>query len=221
MLIAAAAHAQHGPVIATGAMRNTMFHGQLSGLIAMDSMMLPGTYGLGPLEHLRGELLLWDGRPFCSTVVNDTTMSVTERGEARAPFFVHQRVSTWNEVVLPDTVTDLHALDAFLTAHLGMEAAPCAFRLSGRFAAVQVHVLDVPEGTVISAPPDAHRHSKHYTRTGAAEALGFFSTRHRTVFTHHDAHIHVHAITPARDWMGHVEELRFEAGAVRLWLGVP
>jgi len=30
------------------------------------------------------------------------------------------------------------------------------------------------------------------------------------VFTHHDTNIHVHAITADRDWMGHVEELRFQ-----------
>lgn len=211
--------AQSDPVVATGAMRNTMQQGQLAGVIDLDSIALSGSYGLGPLEYLRGELLLFDGRVHCATATTDSTMRVSVLSGARAPFFVHQRVGNWASLQLPDSVTDLSALDAFLTAHFGMEAAPFAFRLTGHFSAVEVHVLDVPLGTAIQGPQDAHRHNKHFQlRDAEAEALGFFSTRHKTVFTHHDAHIHVHAITRGRDWMGHVEELRFEAGRVRLWV---
>lgn len=218
-LAVATLHAQSGPVIATGAMRNTMFNGQLAGLISLDSLSGVRTYGLGPLEYLRGELLLLDGRAYCSTVVNDTLMRVTERTDVRAPFFVHQRVARWHEVELPDSVIDLRSLDAFLTARYGALPSPFAFRLTGVFAVVDVHVLDVPLATTIQGPSDAHRHNKHYHLADApAEALGFFSTQHKTVFTHHDAHIHVHAITPARDWMGHVETMRFGAGQVRLWV---
>lgn len=221
-IVSAVAHAQNGPVVATGAMRNTMFHGQLAGLIRLDTLTVPGTYGVGPLEYLRGELLLLDGKAYCSTVLTDSTMAVAERPDARAPFFVHQRVEHWQEVQLPDSVTDLRSLDGFLTVRYGAVLQPFAFRLSGHFTAVDVHVLDVPPGTTITGPPDAHRHNKHYHLTDApAETLGFFSTQHKTVFTHHDAHIHVHAITPARDWMGHVEAMRFEAGKVRLVVAEP
>ncbi len=48
------------------------------------------------------------------------------------------------------------------------------------------------------------------------DLLGFFSTKHKAVFTHHDTNIHVHAITAERDWMGHVEAVQFQSESVHL-----
>jgi len=214
--------AQNGPVRATGAMRNTMFNGQLAGLIDMDSLALPGTFGIGPLEYLRGEVLVLDGEVYTSAVNNSGSMLVTRDQGMKAPFFVHQTVKQWTEVQLPDSVMDLAGLDRFLTARYAGLKEPFAFRLSGPFARVEVHIVDVPLGTVINGPDDAHRDNKHFQITGTqGEALGFFSTAHKAVFTHHDTNIHVHAITAERDWMGHVEALSFVSKRVRLQVALP
>ena len=77
--------------------------------------------------------------------------------------------------------------------------------------------MDVPRGTEVNGPDDAHRHNKHYHLEGRTmDIVGFFSTKHKAVFTHHDTNIHVHAITAERDWMGHVEQLRFSSSSVQL-----
>jgi acetolactate decarboxylase len=216
---ARAALAQNGPVIATGAMRNTMFNGQLSGLIALDSIASPGIFGLGPLEYLQGELMLIDGTCHVSSTTSDSTIQVVTRSNVRAPFFVHQRVTEWTEVALPAHVTDLASLDGFLTSTYGDRPAPFAFRLNGTIRSVQVHVLAVPDGTEVRSPADAHAHNTHFRITDReVEAIGFFSTQHKTIFTHHDSHIHVHAITAEKDWMGHVEALGFDPERVSLWV---
>ncbi len=214
--------AQNGPVIPTGAMRNTMFHGQLAGLIQLDSIAQPGVYGIGPLEHLRGELLLWNGQPFVSTATPGGGMHVEQATNARAPFFVRQHITEWTAVTLPDSVVDLPSLDAFLTARYATTLTPFAFRLAGTVASVHAHIVDVPPGSVVNSPADAHQHNKHYHLEGPTlDLLGFFSTRHQAVFTHHDTHIHVHAISTGRDLMGHVEQLRFAPGACALWVALP
>ncbi|MGV3637627.1 MAG: acetolactate decarboxylase [Flavobacteriales bacterium] len=214
--------AQNGPVQVTGAMRNTLFNGQLAGLIELDSLARPGTYGIGRIEYLRGEVLVLDGEVYTSVVKNGGSMLVT-RGEAvKAPFFVHQTVEEWTEVQLPDSVVDLAGLDRLLTARDAGLGKPFAFRLSGPFERVEAHIVDVPLGTVINGPDDAHRDNKHFHMTGTqAEALGFFSTAHKAVFTHHDTNIHVHAITADRDWMGHVEALSFVAKRMVLQVALP
>ena len=210
-------HLAPAQVVITGAMRNTMFNGQLAGLIDMDSICGPGAYGLGPLEYLRGELLVLDGHCYVSTATSDSTMKVEERRDVSAPFFVHQRVKGWIPVELPDSVIDLAGIDAFLTAAYGALGIPFAFKLTGIFKEIDVHIVDVPPGTEVHGPDDAHRGNKRYHILGAeAEAIGFFSTRHKAVFTHHDTNIHMHAITADRGWMGHVEAITFDARAVRL-----
>jgi acetolactate decarboxylase len=222
LLIAHGTAAQHTAVVATGAMRNTMFNGQLAGMIQLDSMAKPGTYGIGPVEYLRGELMLWDGHAYRSTAKDDSAMVVEERPESRAPFFVHQRVQEWTDVALPDSITDLPMLDALLTARYAAIGKPFAFKLQGKVIEVHAHIVDVTPGAVINGPDDAHRENKHYTlRDRNMDLIGFFSTKHKAVFTHHDTHIHVHAITAERDWMGHVEAVRFDAKEVRLSIALP
>jgi acetolactate decarboxylase len=209
--------AQNGPVIPTGAMRNTMFNGQLAGLIDLDTVAKPGIYGIGPLEYLRGEVLVLDGTVFVSTAAKEGTMTVDQRPAAQAPFFVHQRVTEWASVELPDSVIDLPMLDAFLTALFAGTGQPFAFKLSGTFASIDVHIVDVPMGSEVKGPDDAHRHNKDYRAEGRTmDLVGFFSTKHKAVFTHHSTNIHVHAITKERDWMGHVERLRFVPAEVQL-----
>lgn len=220
-LLASSCLAQNGSVIATGAMRNTMFNGQLAGLIQLDSIALPGVYGIGPVEYLRGELLLWDGHAYRAIAKGDSAMQVEEHPETKAPFFVHQQVREWQEVQLPDSVADLGSLNAFLTSRFGA-APPFAFTLHGVCERVDLHIVDVSPGTVVRGPDDAHRENKHFQLTGrSVDLLGFYSTRHQAVFTHHDTHIHVHTITTERDAMGHVEELRFVPGALRLSIAAP
>jgi acetolactate decarboxylase len=221
-VLAFGAYGQNGPVVATGAMRNTMFNGQLAGLIQLDSIAKPGTYGIGPLAYLRGEVLLFDGTVFVSEMEKASGMQVVQRTEVRAPFFVHQQVAEWTTVELPDSVVDLPTLDAFLTTQFGRSEKPFAFRISGEIASVDVHIVDVTQGTDVNGPDDAHEHNKHFhVDARTMDLIGFFSTKHKAVFTHHDTNIHVHAITSERDWMGHVEELRFRPKQCTLRLALP
>jgi acetolactate decarboxylase len=48
--------------------------------------------------------------------------------------------------------------------------------------------------------------------------VGFFSTEHQAVFTHHDTFMHLHLMTEDKKQMGHLEELRFKPGQMRLLL---
>lgn len=209
--------AQNGPVIPTGAMRNTMFNGQLAGLIQLDSIAKPGTYGIGPMAYLRGEVLLLDGIVFVSEMEKNLGMQVVQRTEVRAPFFVHQHVTDWTTVALPDSVVDLSTLDHFLTARFARTVEPFAFRISGDITSVDVHIVDVPRGSKVNGPDDAHRHNKDFhLESRTMDLVGFFSTKHKAVFTHHDTNIHVHAITAERNWMGHVEKVRFDPESCQL-----
>ena len=203
-------------------MRNTMFNGQLAALAVMDSVAVPGIYGIGPLTYLRGELLLLDGHCYVAKATSDSTMEVVERSDVGAPFFVLQRVQSWHAGALPDSVRDLRSLDAFLTAAYGALQVPFAFRITGVFRSMQLHLLDVPPGAAVNCPADAHAHNKHFVLHGRyAEAMGFFSTKHHAVFTHHDTNIHVHAITTDRQLMGHVDGMRFDPAEVQLLVAVP
>ena len=208
-------------VLVTGAMRNTMFNGQLAGLVRMDTIAEPGVFGIGPLDHLQGELLLWDGVAYVSRATSDTSLTVQVDREASAPFFVHAKVHDWGEVPLPDSIAELAQLDDFLTARYAIESRPMAFKLSGPIVRAEIHVMDLPPGAVVRSPDDAHKGRKTFVRKEVeADLLGFFSMKHKAVFTHHDTNIHLHLIDKERNWMGHVDGLRFDPRAIRLFVQV-
>lgn len=228
--------ATHAPASATvrvtGAMREVMHRGELFGKVALDSLTAPGTYGIGPLAYLRGEVVVWDGQPYVGRVdatpgdVRRAGMAVTLEDTARAPFLVYAQVPDWREVPLPDTVGDLAALEAYLTAYIHGRSAglspkplPTAFRLAGAFAEATVHLQNLPIGSTVSSPHEAHAgKQKYYLDNIEADVIGFYSTEHHGVYTHHDTNQHLHLISSDRTILGHVDTLRFERRAVRLYL---
>lgn len=208
-------------VIATGSLRNTMWNGQQGGLIAMDSLLVPGMYGLGPQDHLRGEITLLNGKPIVSYMANDTTVIVEQSPDAKAPFFVRQLVKEWASVDLASEVVDLRSLDAFLMKHQPDPEEPFFFRLRGPVQEATAHVMDLPPGSVLEGPSLAHATQKTFTVHDVdVQLIGVFSTRHQAVFTHHDSNIHVHLITADGALMGHLDRLHMDPARMRLELAV-
>lgn len=174
------------------------------------------------MEYLQGEITLVDGRCFISYMENDSTVVVEEQSLVSAPFFVHQQVDEWQEVALTESVIDLSALDAFLSSQFTDREEPFFFRLHGKITEGIAHVMDVPPGTTIKGPTDAHASQKHFTvKVAEVELIGVFSAKHKTVFTHHDSNIHVHLITADRTRMGHLDRLSVDPAMMRLEVARP
>ncbi len=203
-----------------GAMRNVMHKGELSGVVDIDTISnKKHLYGLGPLEGLAGEILLIDGKGYKSTVKSDTSMYVAETCDMKAPFFVYANVDAWTETGLPDSVVTLGALDAYLDFVSQRMSRPFCFRLIATVERAGIHVVNLPPGTKVSSPEEAHQGQANYEIVNEeVELVGFFSTRHKGVFTHHDTNVHVHLITADKRKMGHLDKLKIQPGTARLFL---
>lgn len=212
--------AQPSAVQVAGAMRQTMWHGQLAGTIDLDTLRSRAhLFGLGPAEYLAGELLVIDGRSYRAEVRSDTSMQVEETFQAKAPFFVYAQVPAWQARPLPDSVRTLRQLEAYLDRITADARRPFAFRLAGMVDSAVIHLVNLPPGAQVRSPREAHQGLQTYRIPAAeAEMVGFFSTRHQGVFTHHDTFLHLHLITADRSRMGHLDEAWFRSGAVQLLL---
>ncbi len=202
-----------------GAMRNTMFNGQLAGLVSTDTLGR-NLYGLGPLAYLAGEVLIWQDTVFVSRVQADGRMAVERPAAASLPFAGYASVSRWEEQPLPAAVRDLAGLDRFLTETYGAEGQPIFFRMEGLFDSGIIHIVNLPPGSTVRNPEEAHRGKTNYPfESLEAELLVFFSTQHRAVLTHHDTFVHLHLLSKDRQWMGHVDALAWTR-PVRLFRGI-
>jgi acetolactate decarboxylase len=203
-----------------GAMKNVMRKGQLFGTIALDTIAnRQHLYGLGPVEFLTGELLIVDGKAYQSSVISEKEMKVEENFKVKAPFFVYATINDWKEQILPNSVKSLIKLENYLDILTKDTNQPFAFRLSGIVKSANIHIVNLPAGTKVSSPEDAHQGQTNYQLTNKeVEIIGFFSKQHQAIFTHHDTFIHTHLITKDKSMMGHLEEVDFDAKNMKIYL---
>jgi acetolactate decarboxylase len=216
----AAAQQQASPVLITGAMKNVMWKGQLQGTINLDTIaQREHLYGLGPVEGLRGEIVIIDGKAYKSTVVDADRISVEETFQIKAPFFVRGYVAEWKEQALPSDVKTLKDMEAYLDKLTKGVDEPFVFRLIGTVEKASIHVVNLPQGSTVSSPDEAHRGQVSYSLANTAvEIVGFFSRSHQSVFTHHDTFMHLHLITHDKTKMGHLDSVVFGPGSMKLYM---
>jgi len=207
-------------VYTAGAMRNVMWKGHLQGVIDLDTIAnKEHLYGLGPVEYLSGEIVIVDGTAYRSTVLTDSTMKVERTSAVKAPFFVYAQLEQWQEHTLPDSIHSIPQLEKFLNTVTKTSPRPFAFKLAGIVESATIHIVNLPPGTAVSSPTEAHHGQVNYKLTNqSAELIGFFSTAHKGVFTHHDSFVHIHLITADKAKMGHLDRLNIKPGSMKLYL---
>lgn len=203
-----------------GEMKNVMWKGQLYGNINLDTIAnKTNLYGLGPVEYLSGEILIIDGKSYKSTVTSDTTMNVEETYEIKAPFFGYANISKWKEQTLPDSIQTIQQLEPYLDKTTKSAPRPFMFKLSGTVEQATIHIVNLPKGSKISSPAEAHKGQISYKlKDEQSEIIGFFSTEHKAILTHHDTFLHMHLVTTDRQKMGHLDEVLFKKGTIKLYL---
>lgn len=201
-----------------GAMKNVMWKGELGSSISLDSISdKQGLYGIGPESYLTGELLINNGKSYVSRVTSDSTMFVEQKFDASAPFFVYANVNKWEEIELPQSIRTIKDVEKYIDEKTIKNKRPFAFKLIGSISKAVIHIQNLPEGTKVSSPDEAHQGQTNYVlKNEDVEVIGFFSTEHKGVFTHHDSYIHLHLITKDEQKMGHLDEL--EINAMKLYL---
>ena len=125
-------------VVVTSKMSNVMWKGELSGKIDTGSLTAENTYGIGPIEYLRGEILVFDGETFISYVDENEELQV-EKKQSKAPFFVHKVADKFKEFNSPKSVIDLKSLEDFIDKKYKNLNTPLMFIAEGTWDMMDVH----------------------------------------------------------------------------------
>lgn len=215
-----AAQQTNNDVRIIGAMKNAMWKGEISGSISLDTITnKEHLYGLGSVEYLAGEIVIIDGKAYKSTVLTDTTMKVEETYNIKAPFFGYTNISKWSKQPLPDSIGTIQQLEQYLDQSTKSSPRPFMFKLAGTVEQATIHIVNLPKGSKVTSPEEAHKGLTNYHLTNEqSEIIGFFPTEHKAIFTHHDTYLHMHLISTDRKKMGHLEEVLFKKGTMTLYL---
>jgi len=203
-----------------GAMKRVMRQGKLDGIIRLDTIApKKELYGIGPVSYLRGEVLINNGKTFVSRVLLDSTMLVEENNQVSAPFLVYGHVTHWEEKPITQSISSLKELEGFVAQFKKETDDPFIFKLKGQIDQATIHIQNLPEGSEVKSPKDAHQGQVKYPLgKQEVEIIGFYSTKHHGVFTHHDANTHMHLITKDGKAMGHLDEMSFSGNQFKLYL---
>jgi acetolactate decarboxylase len=210
--------AQNVEVKWAGALRDIMHKGDLSrkkGLMQLSGQP-DNLYALGAVENLKGEILIWNGKPFVGYVAADSTAKIDTTFERNAALLVYAVVKKWRQIDLPDSIATYEELDNFigqLSAKNGAnpQAKPFPFLIKGTMATLDGHILNWRDGDT------EHSHQKHIESGWHQQLtdvdvyiLGFYSTEHHTIWTHHSTNMHLHFLTNDHQISGHLDDLTLD-----------
>jgi acetolactate decarboxylase len=204
-----------------GAMWEVMHEGKLYGNIQLYTISNKShLYGLGPVEGLKGEIMILDGKCYVAKYESDTSATMTQTYAVEAPFFGYTNIEKWKELSLPKSVISIADLDKYLNQQTKKSKRPFFFKMEGEIASANVHIMALPEGVQVTSPQVAHeKGQKHYAlKAQKVILLGFFSTEHQTIFTHHSTFTHIHLLSADEKIMGHLDEIRYQKGKMKLYL---
>jgi acetolactate decarboxylase len=196
-----------------GKMSDVMRNGNLKSTIILDTISnKTNLYGLGPLDSLKGEVIILNGRIYKSFIQNSRGVVDSSASKLAAPFFSYANISKWLLLHLPDSVINLRSLDEYLSVRFSKSVQPFYFKLTGKIDAGTIHIVNLPSNYKIKSPSDARTGQVNFDlKEQKVIILGFFSFNHKSIFTHHDTNMHLHLLTGDRVLMGHVDELTFNS----------
>jgi acetolactate decarboxylase len=199
-----------------GAQRDVLA-GDVSGKTSLGSLAgLSHLYALGPRAGVSGEITVFDGEPTIARVL-DGQLRVETSADHEACFLVYDQVEAWHETVQRQAIEGEAAVEAAVlkaARDLGIEGAdPFVFLIRAAGADVTFHVLDKRDD--LPHTPALHERAKirFEIQRQAVEVLGFYSSRHRGIFTPKDSDLHMHLRTLDGRASGHVEKIAVEPGA--------
>src|SRR5690625_5033658 len=142
-------------------------------------------------------------------------MKVEETYRIKAPFFGYATISEWSEQSLPDSIQTIQQLEEYLDSATKTSPRPFMFKLSGVAEEALIHIVNLPEGTEVRSPAEAHQGQTDYPLYNEEfEIVGFFSTEHQRIFTHHDTYRHMHLITTDSQEKDHLDDVLFDKGTL-------
>lgn len=193
-----------------GALR-TIMSGNIEPVISLDSLSSKKhLYALGASEHLKGELQIFNSQP-SNSFVRNSSLQIEDSYAQKAALLVYAEVEVWDSYKTETSITK-EALEANifeLATEIGIDTEhPFPFLLEGTVAALDWHIINWKEGDTV------HNHQKH-TEAGLkgtlhqvdVKIIGFYSTKHKAVFTHHTTNTHMHFKTDDALIAGHIDDL--------------
>jgi acetolactate decarboxylase len=204
-----------------GTIHAVMTGQDISGKISLDSLKnKEHLFALGAAENLKGEIIIWESKPYRCYVDSDS-LKTDSSYNSKAALLVYSEVKNWERISIPTSIKTYEDLETFIgqtvTTNSLFFEQPFPFLLVGTAKNLKYHVINwsFSENPTFDAIHSNMR--KDSLSEVIVKMMGFYSTKHQGVFTHFDSNMHVHFITEDKKISGHIDEIE-DLGTMTLFI---
>ena len=202
-----------------GALKNMMHKGDISSKVELKKFEnIEHFYALGATENLKGEIQIFDGKPY-NTMVIDSSLTFDNSFDKKATLLVYTSINKWRSFKIPENIVTYKELEHYIDVTAKDNQIkidkPFPFLIEGKPKYIDWHVINWKEGDTV------HSHEKHISsglngrlNNKQVEMLGFYSDSHHAIFTHHTTNMHIHLRTADKQLAGHVDGLNLGKGMI-------
>jgi acetolactate decarboxylase len=181
-------------------------------------------YGLGPIEHVKGEIIILNGKAYSIKVdATGQKTEVTTGFDRKATFLVSANVKKWKKIPLSQgfsTTKEFQTALAKIAFEQGIDTSKAfPFRLVGTLKNAPCHVMNMTKETGYNSEDLAKSKLKFSVPLDEKiEIIGFYSTKHQGIFTPSTAFVHLHFLSKNKDKGGHIDEFIADPNTLILYL---
>lgn len=188
--------------------------------ISLDTLQkYKGLIALGPLGKMQGEITAVDGIPYAGIVTSEGKGSIQTDWEASAPFLIYADVEEWEEMTIQGQAKSIQELEKLIETTLvanGVDLLkPLPFRLMGKFDRMTTHIV-TPRSPEILGYVAGQNQANYAHENASGELIGFYSKEGQRIYTHHDSFMHVHFLSDAKDYAGHLDKFESNLNGFKL-----
>jgi acetolactate decarboxylase len=216
VLIAHVAFAQQPIVKYQGKMSKIGQDGRVDSEILVDTIKGSHLYALGPVENLRGEIIVWDSKPWVAALTPEGEPTLLKHVKnLKAIFLVYAHIPQWDTIQLKDKIGSLTELQNSITKAASLHGTDTSsafpFLLFGKVSKGSGSIMfkDPIINTINAESLKNAKHSNFFLNQNA-QMLGFYSQLHQKIFTSSTSFIHIHYRLGNKYQCGHLDEVVFD-----------
>lgn len=217
--ISATIYAQQPIVRYQGKMSKIHREKRLDAEILVDTIQAKHLYALGPVENLRGEIIVWDNQPFVAAITTTGEPYLLKNVKnLKAIFLVYTDIPKWDTIAIAEKPSSIEALQNTITKVANQHGTDTntafPFIILGKVKQGSGHIMYM-DTSIKKVTTDAIKEATyiHSFKDQNAQMLGFYSQHHQSIFTHHDSYLHIHYRLGNKYQAGHLQEVVFETSA--------
>jgi alpha-acetolactate decarboxylase len=204
-----------------GNFKRMLHSGDVSGKVALASIPFSaGTYGLGALAGLQGEILIWEGTVLVTPGESNSGSTQSPRADDQAALLIIAQVKDWEEEQVPSDMT-LAEFERFLMSAADSRGIdikkPFPFLLRGEITDYTWHVVTGAAKRHGSGAIHQQGHAGNRIFSGAeikGKLVGFYSAEElEGVISHPGERLHIHYADDGIKISGHLDSFVIRKGA--------